>query len=57
MIHLVVGARKMVHKIFVSIVMVFAIAALSGCASIGKGKGKGKGKAPEVIEPAPVYKG
>lgn len=45
----------MVHKIFVSIVMVFAIAALSGCASIGKGKGKGKGKAPEVVEP--VYKG
>ena len=47
----------MVHKILVSIVVALALGALSGCASIGKGKGKGKGKAPEVVEPAPVYKG
>lgn len=47
----------MAGKIITSIVLALAIGALSGCASIGKGKGKGKGKAPEVIEPAPVYKG
>ena len=45
----------MAGKIITSIVVALAIGALSGCASIGKGKGKGK--APEVVEPAPVYKG
>ena len=52
---LYVGDEDMVGRVIIAIVVALSIGALAGCA--GKGKGKGKGKDPEVVAPAPVYKG
>ncbi|TWG94880.1 hypothetical protein L598_003200000150 [Mesorhizobium sp. J18] len=38
-------------RILVPVVLLFAVAGLSACGTIGKGKGKAP---PPVVEPAPV---